>query len=203
MRARFRPFGAYVALMVEVGADSLRAERQLLASVLSTIPHLVFWKDLEHRHLGCNDAYARFRGLPAAQELTGLREMELPGHPLGALIADIEDQVLAAETAVVDQPVVLAAADGSPVTMLLTVLTGYENGLPGGVMGVGTDITRITALERQVAQASRLESIGQLAAGLAHEISTPVQYVSDNVRFLADSLTDVFEALRTIPRRGH
>jgi signal transduction histidine kinase len=189
--------------MVEVGADSLRAERQLLASVLSTIPHLVFWKDLEHRYLGCNDAYARFRGLPAAQELTGLREMELPGHPLGALIADIEDQVLAAETAVVDQPVVLAAADGSPVTMLLTVLTRYENGLPGGVMGVGTDITRITALERQVAQASRLESIGQLAAGLAHEISTPVQYVSDNVRFLADSLTDVFEALRTIPRRGH
>jgi hypothetical protein len=50
MRARFRPFGAYVALMVEVGADSLRAERQLLASVLSTIPHLVFWKDLEHRY---------------------------------------------------------------------------------------------------------------------------------------------------------
>jgi PAS domain-containing protein len=112
--------------------------------------------------------------LPAAQELTGLREMELPGHPLGALIADIEDQVLAAETAVVDQPVVLAAADGSPVTMLLTVMTRYQNGLPGGVMSVGTDITRITALERQVAQPSR-----------------------------ADSLTDVFEALRTIPRRGH
>ena len=37
------------------------------------------------------------------------------------------------------------------------------------------------------AQAQKLESIGRLAAGIAHEINTPIQYVGDNTRFLHDA----------------
>lgn len=40
-------------------------------------------------------------------------------------------------------------------------------------------------------QAQRLESIGELAAGIAHEINTPIQYVGDNTRFVADAFDDV------------
>jgi PAS domain S-box-containing protein len=43
----------------------------------------------------------------------------------------------------------------------------------------------------QLANASKLESIGELAAGIAHEINTPAQYVGDNVRFLADSFDSI------------
>ncbi len=39
-------------------------------------------------------------------------------------------------------------------------------------------------LQSQLALAQRLESVGQLAAGIAHEINTPTQFVSDNTRFL-------------------
>ncbi len=41
-------------------------------------------------------------------------------------------------------------------------------------------------IEAHLVQAQKLESIGQLAAGIAHEINTPAQFVSDNVRFLRD-----------------
>ncbi|MCD6378998.1 PAS domain S-box protein [bacterium] len=46
-------------------------------------------------------------------------------------------------------------------------------------------------LQEKLAKAQKLESIGQLAAGIAHEINTPTQYVSDNVHFFKDSIEDL------------
>ena len=56
-----------------------------------------------------------------------------------------------------------------------------------GLIILGADTTERVLLERQLAQSQKLESIGQLAAGIAHEINTPAQFVGDNTRFLDDS----------------
>ncbi len=53
------------------------------------------------------------------------------------------------------------------------------------------DITKRKAIETHLAQAQKLESIGQLAAGIAHEINNPTQYVGDNTRFLKDAFKDI------------
>ncbi|MCE5335307.1 MAG: response regulator [Desulfobacteraceae bacterium] len=60
-----------------------------------------------------------------------------------------------------------------------------------GIIILGTDVTEHRLLERQLVQAQKLESIGQLAAGIAHEINTPAQYVGDNTRFLQDVFGDL------------
>ncbi|GAB6904917.1 hypothetical protein JCM12296A_07510 [Desulfosarcina cetonica] len=59
------------------------------------------------------------------------------------------------------------------------------------------DITDKIIQEREMQQARKLEAIGQLAAGIAHEINTPIQYVGDNVAFLEDAFTDLRAALTT------
>ncbi len=64
---------------------------------------------------------------------------------------------------------------------------------------VGADVTDRELLGQQLRQAQKLEAIGQLAAGIAHEINTPIQYVGDNTRFLRESWPS-FHALFAIAR---
>ena len=66
-----------------------------------------------------------------------------------------------------------------------------DKGAITAAVGLFEDITEKLLLERELNQTQKLEAIGQLAAGIAHEINTPVQYVGDNMTFLGDSFQDV------------
>jgi len=62
-----------------------------------------------------------------------------------------------------------------------------------GFIIFGKDITDKRIMEMQLMQDQKLKSIGELAAGVAHEINTPTQYVNDNVHFLKTSVMDLME----------
>ncbi|HEX3855598.1 MAG TPA: nitrate- and nitrite sensing domain-containing protein [Polyangiaceae bacterium] len=66
-----------------------------------------------------------------------------------------------------------------------------SDGAVGGALLTISDVTTEMAeaatrerLERELQLAQKLEGVGQLAAGVAHEINTPMQYVGDNIAFL-------------------
>jgi PAS domain S-box-containing protein len=55
------------------------------------------------------------------------------------------------------------------------------------VLVVAQDISERKRLEVELRHAQKLEAVGGLAAGIAHEINTPIQFVGDNVRFLEEA----------------
>jgi PAS domain S-box-containing protein len=63
---------------------------------------------------------------------------------------------------------------------------------------LGTDVTARRIEESQRAHGMKMESIGQLAAGIAHEINTPIQFIGDNLRFLADGTKDIARVLTAV-----
>jgi signal transduction histidine kinase len=57
------------------------------------------------------------------------------------------------------------------------------------------EIVQRVRAQRELAEARRLQAIGHLAAGIAHELNTPAQYLADNIRFLKQALSTLEELL--------
>lgn len=131
-------------------------------------------------------------------KMLGISRTDLVGSTLMNLIIK-EDQALyhrqqdlRKEGMVDNYEMVFLHNDGHKVFTLVSPTPLFnEDGEYIGSFGVVTDITKLKQLESQLIQAQKLESVGQLAAGIAHEINTPTQYVDNNTRFLKTSLDDL------------
>jgi PAS domain S-box-containing protein len=70
-----------------------------------------------------------------------------------------------------------------------------NSGKPTHFLAFQEDVTEQRNRESQLRQAQKLEAIGQLAAGIAHEINTPIQFIGDNTRFVKESWRSLDPAL--------
>ena len=151
------------------GEQELARERELLSSVIENVPHSVFWKDGDGSYQGVNSSFLDLVGL-SRSDVLGKREADLElnakwggKEPQGELLVESK----AGERSLLANTVCLKDAHGKE-----------------GSVSILADITEFKTLERQLHQAGKLESIGQLAAGVAHEINTPMQYIGDNLHFM-------------------
>lgn len=62
-------------------------------------------------------------------------------------------------------------------------------------LAIAQDVTERNRLEIELRQAQKLEAVGSLASGIAHEINTPIQFIGDNTRFLREAYTDLNKVL--------
>lgn len=98
---------------------------------------------------------------------------------------------------------VISLADGRKITILKSVRS-IE--IDGEKLAVETfiDISDMKKteeerfkLEKQLYQSQKLEAIGTLSAGIAHEINTPIQFVSDNTAFVSEAFLHLVDAINS------
>ncbi len=102
--------------------------------------------------------------------------------------------------AIVHKDFLLHRPDGTNLPISKTVIPTLVDGKPKFVE-VLFDISARKDMERQLTLAQKMESIGQLAAGIAHEINTPSQYVNDNLGFVSESFTSLTKLLTKTKER--
>jgi two-component system NtrC family sensor kinase len=177
--------------------EGLRESEERWRSLLANAQEMIVVVDGDGGVAYCSPSIQRWLGYDA-DELVAL-----PSHPadevaLARALADVTP----------DGPVWLAHRlrhrDGSWHAFESSFVSLREQPVVGAVLITSRDVTDRLALEqererldfeRRVSQ--RLQAVGQLAAGIAHEINTPVQFVGHSLTFLQESVGELRELMRS------
>jgi len=107
-------------------------------------------------------------------------------------------QVTEAGTTLTNDDALMAIPSGKILQVAYSCYFMSEDGGRISIIVSFRDIKLLKETQREAIQASRLASVGQLAAGIAHEINTPIQYVGDNLGFIGRSLERISKVLETV-----
>ena len=161
----FTSLSAYIVSLQEqlqAKRDSLSKERNLLRSLIDTLPDLIYIKDTEHRFIVANVALARHVGVETSDELLGKSDIDLLPFKFAGRYYEDERNVLENGEALLDriEPGV-ELKSGAKHWFLSSKIPYYDHqGKVEGIIGIGRDITR---LEHE------LEALQEIVAGLSWE----------------------------------
>ncbi len=171
--------------------EDLRSTYTEMAQLLASIPSFLIGLTTDRRIIRWNGAAERTFGIPAAkatEEYADRCGIQWDWQKMSEAVSACHRN----GTAVRFDSLRFVRPDGKEGFLDVTVspVGGSADGASGTLL-LGSDVTKRKILEGQLVQAQKLESIGQLAAGIAHEINTPAQYVGDNIRFLKEAFGDL------------
>ncbi len=175
---------------------ALDDERARMAQIVETIPFAVAWKDRDHRYVGCNEIFASQAGLGSQDDIVGLRAEDLSDVRPTAASLECDEQLMATGQELLHERVSIADDRGQQRTFDVSrVPLRNADGDVTGLLILAIDHSERTMLESQLSDVSKMEAIGQLASGVAHEINTPIQFVGDNVGFLKSTFDEIMPML--------
>ena len=109
----------HMAERVETSFRRVREEREVLQSVLSNIPHGIYWKDRRSIYLGCNDRFAQRFGLASAEAIVGKSDEQLGwSDELRGPSARRDRQVIETGEPILDRREILRDASGRAICCL-------------------------------------------------------------------------------------
>ncbi len=174
-----------------------------LANILDSIPAFIALIDKDHNIVHINKSMADAFGRPA-KDLIGKKCFELCHKDKKIPGSCPHRRVLMDGYSAISE--IFEENLGGHVEVTATPFYGKDGSITGSVHVV-KDINRRKEAERQrdkivnqLLMAQKLEEVGRLAAGIAHEINTPSQYVASNLEFLSESFEDVSNLFRACER---
>ncbi len=136
---------------------------------------------------------------PAAEKTLGLLSSDVIGMSLSEApipwttdkLKDCINQCRTAVNVIAINDFTYTRKDGSKGFLDLTLTPLNLNvGRNAGILIQGVEITARKMIEVELIQAKKMESLGQLAAGIAHEINTPAQFIANNLFFIKQSFDE-------------
>ncbi len=159
-----------------------------LKTLIRTIPDLVWLKNPQGVYLFCNSRVELFFGAKES-EIVGKTDYDFVESKVADMFKEKDRQAIASGKACTNEEVIVFAADGHK-KHIETIKTPMVNddGEFIGVLGIGRDITERTTLQAQLIQAQKMESVGRLAGGVAHDFNNMLSIILGNLEFVMEDL---------------
>ena len=225
--------------------EALADERNLLRSLIDSIPDHIYVKDRNHRFLLANRAAQRFLGM-GSDELAGKSDADFFSRDAASSFRWEEEQVLRSGQPSINREEWVTSADGTQRWNLTTkVPLRDKRSNVIGLVGINRDVTdrklaseqleqtnrmlarrerellaavddlkrsheALEATQLHLLQVEKMESVGRLAAGIAHEVKNPLAIISAGIDYLsqkaardsAEPLDRVLDSMSRAVRRA-
>jgi PAS domain S-box-containing protein len=192
--------------------DVVVQDRNMVRTLIDSLPDFIYAKDVQCRFLLANKFCCEAMGT-TVDHLIGKTDFEFYTPEIAKNFYEDEQKILRSGEPLLSRQEDVVDRNGQTFTILTTKVPLRDaTGRIVGIMGIGRNITGRVEAEKQLraAQAAaetemrerermaielrlaqKLESVGRLASGIAHEINTPIQYVGDSVYFLRSAFEDL------------
>ncbi|KIX11094.1 PAS domain S-box protein [Dethiosulfatarculus sandiegensis] len=174
-----------------------KAQRRLseqvdfMRALVEAIPYPVYLKNTQGKFTDCNRAFAQMYGKEKS-EILGLNSFDLAPQELADKHYQTDQALWKNRKSQIYEAKIISGKNKQLDVIINKAVFHDSDNNPLGIVGVVVDITERKRMAAQLIKAQRLDAIGQLAAGIAHEINTPTQYIHNNIEFLGEAFENVF-----------
>jgi len=170
----------------KLAEDALEESERRFRTLFATAQDFIFIKDRNLKYSLINPSMERFLGLPASR-IIGMTAEDIYGREEGARIKKKDLRILEGET-IENEHKVSVKGISATIQSTKVPMRDKDNNIIG-VYGIGRDVTEKRKLEFRLQNVQKMQAIGQLAAGVAHEINNPLTTILTTSMLLQEDLS--------------
>jgi two-component system NtrC family sensor kinase len=182
---------------------TLNEQRELLQTVLDAIPDFVSLQDHRSVYRSINKAFCKIVG-KKKDEIVGKTHFDLFPLKLAQIYHQEDRAIFETGKALIKQDKI-SSSKGEKWLHVVKIPVLEADGNVAGLLCSGRDISEIKRVQEQLTQARKMESIGQLAAGIAHEINTPLGIILGYAQLLLEDVEkdgQIYTDIKTIEKQA-
>jgi two-component system, cell cycle sensor histidine kinase and response regulator CckA len=186
---------------------ALRRSGEMLALVMDNIPQHIFWKDKNGIYLGCNRNFAEVAGVSDPQAIIGKSDFDLAwSREESEFFRECDQRVMrndAPECHIIEPQHQAGGRDAWLDTNKVPLHD--EDGNVIGILGTYEDITARLQLEEQLRHVQKMEAVGALAGGIAHDFKNLMMVVIGQAELALRSASEpkLRDMIDVIQQAGH